>query len=230
MARYTSNLRFRPVQAIATAVFSGLVLFAGTPIQQAAANPIAPDQLISNRGLAQNPPQLAIDRAFQRVSKRSGVAVEDLQLQRYSRETWSDGCLGLGKPVELCMMGLVEGWQIEIVDGQRSWFFRTDLSGERVRRVKSNSPEVLPPSVRDRVFQSASEQFDIPVDRLQVVEAEPRIWNGCLGIDPGDGMACTEIGIFGWRVAIEGDQQTWVYHTNQDGSDVRLNPAPEMNQ
>lgn len=54
----------------------------------------------------------------------------------YSRETWSDGCLGLGGPAESCLAVITEGWKVELIDavsGKR-FVYRTNLNGESVRR------------------------------------------------------------------------------------------------
>ncbi|NEZ60432.1 hypothetical protein DXZ20_33295 [Leptolyngbyaceae cyanobacterium CCMR0081] len=58
------------------------------------------------------------------------------QVSRYSRETWSDGCLGLGGPAESCLAALTEGWEVEVLDtatGQ-SYIYRTNSDGTQVRR------------------------------------------------------------------------------------------------
>lgn len=59
-----------------------------------------------------------------------------VQVERYSRETWSDGCLGLGGPAESCLAALTEGWKVELIDtasGKR-YVYRTNLNGDSVRR------------------------------------------------------------------------------------------------
>ena len=53
----------------------------------------------------------------------------------YSRQTWSDGCLGLGGPAESCLAALTEGWQVALVDsatGDR-YTYRTNEDGSAVR-------------------------------------------------------------------------------------------------
>ena len=58
------------------------------------------------------------------------------QIDQYSQETWSDGCLGLGGPAESCLAALTDGWQVEIVDLETSqrYIYRTNLRGDSVRR------------------------------------------------------------------------------------------------
>ncbi|MDY6941275.1 MAG: hypothetical protein SWY16_26910 [Cyanobacteriota bacterium] len=145
---------------------------------------------------------------------------------RYSRETWSDGCLGLGGPAESCLAALTEGWQVEVIDTNtnQSFFYRTTLNGDSIRR--STLAINLPPSLRDRIFQTIADSGFADFNALSVVSAEPRLWDGCYGIPPEDGV-CTQIGILGWRAVITDGSQSWVYHTDNLGSEIRLNETGE---
>ncbi|MGJ3252078.1 MAG: hypothetical protein ACFE0J_13240 [Elainellaceae cyanobacterium] len=71
------------------------------------------------------------------IAPKFGVSADQVSIVRHSRETWQDGCLGLGKPEEFCTMMLVEGWQVEAQVGEQSKVFRTDLTGDVVRQVES---------------------------------------------------------------------------------------------
>ncbi|MDB9526686.1 hypothetical protein PN498_11850 [Oscillatoria sp. CS-180] len=143
-----------------------------------------------------------------------------LRIGRYSRETWSDGCLGLGGPAELCLAVLTEGWQVEVIDSSdRSYFYRTDLSGNSIRR--STLDQNLPPSLRDRIFQMVVENGWATAENLAIVEAEPQLWDGCYGIPSEDG-ACPDIGILGWRAVVSDGNQSWIYHTDNTGMVIRL--------
>ena len=65
-----------------------------------------------------------------------GVPADQITIQSHSRQTWSDGCLGLGGPAELCLAALTEGWQVEAVDTETSktYVYRTSLNGDQIRR------------------------------------------------------------------------------------------------
>ena len=58
------------------------------------------------------------------------------QIDQYSRETWSDGCLELGGPDESCLAVITDGWRVAIVDltTDQRYVYRTTLSGNSVRR------------------------------------------------------------------------------------------------
>lgn len=64
------------------------------------------------------------------------IPTDQITLQNHSRRTWSDGCLGLGGPAELCLAALTEGWQVEAVDSEtnETYVYRTNLNGDQIRR------------------------------------------------------------------------------------------------
>lgn len=70
------------------------------------------------------------------LANHLSIPTEQITIQGYSRQTWSDGCLGLGGPAELCLAALAEGWQIEAVDvaTEEIYIYRTDLNGAQIRR------------------------------------------------------------------------------------------------
>jgi hypothetical protein len=80
----------------------------------------------------------------------------------------------------------------------------------------------LPESVAQAVLQDASKRSNLPRRELRVAKAEPRNWpDGCLGLPAPDSF-CTQIVVSGWQVIVEGKQRSFVYHTNNSGSLVKL--------
>ncbi len=66
-----------------------------------------------------------------------------INLERSSRQTWSDSCLGLGGPAESCLFALTEGWQVTVVDNtDKATTYRTNLSGNSIRREPKNGEAV----------------------------------------------------------------------------------------
>ncbi|MEM6253422.1 MAG: hypothetical protein AAF821_10915 [Cyanobacteria bacterium P01_D01_bin.156] len=64
------------------------------------------------------------------------IRTDQITIQTYSRRTWSDGCLGLGGPAELCLAALTKGWQAEAIDTTTNtpYIYRTNLTGDQIRR------------------------------------------------------------------------------------------------
>jgi|GEM_PF-1366485 len=203
--------------------------------------PASDTPTLSSLSIAQNsiaqsrrfPSENLVTQVRQVASRDLNIPIDNLHIMRYSDETWTDSCLGLGGPAELCAQVMVEGWQMEVSDGEQSWFYRISDSGDTIRR--SERSDVLPPSVRDRLLTKAAQQLNIPISELGVISSEPHMWDGCLGIPTAPNQPCTEIGILGWRAVVQRGEATrsaptWVFHLDQDASEVRLNAsAPNPN-
>ena len=81
----------------------------------------------------------------------------------------------------------------------------------------------LPESVKNAVLQAASEDLELPISQLKIIQAQPQTWNdGCLNLAGADEF-CTQALVPGWRVTVDAVDKTLVYHTNRTGSAVRLN-------
>ena len=166
------------------------------------------------------PPNAVTDRVLTTAAQDLGVPQDSLGFLRVNEETWTDGCLGIGSTDEICLQALVEGWQIEVVHNNQSWFYRTNATGDDVRQ--SYLENNLPPSLGDSVLTAAATDSGIPEEQLEIIRAEPRDWNGCLGLEkPGE--ACTQVVIFGWRVMVISENRLMVFHTDMIGYQIRLN-------
>mgnify|MGYP001792129811 CR=1 FL=1 len=166
------------------------------------------------------PPSSVSNSVLTTAAQDLGIPQADLSLLRANEETWTDGCLGIGSPDEACLQALVEGWQLEVVHDNQSWFYRTDATGETVRQ--SYLDNNLPPSLSDLALTTAAADSGILKERLEIIRAEPRDWNGCLGLEkPGE--ACAQVRFFGWQVTVMGENRLLVYHTDMIGYQIRLN-------
>ena len=67
------------------------------------------------------------------LAKLQKIPPAKLKVVKYSQESWSDGCLGLPQPEEICSQAIVEGWRVVVSDGSQEWVYRTDNSGRNVR-------------------------------------------------------------------------------------------------
>lgn len=184
------------------------------PLQQPTNRRTTPVQL-------PNSVSIAVRRTHAREFK---LPIATLQIASFSRETWSDGCLGLGKPNESCLAALVDGWYVEVSDGTQSWFYRTDATGRSIRLEDPNLIGSLPLEVSRKVLRTVAQAQNVPVNQLQIAAARSMTWDGCLGV-AGPTDACTMIAIPGWQVIVSGPQQYWVYHINQTADQIKLNPT-----
>ncbi len=192
--------------------FSFPSLRAGLPTSQNSSSPSAQEQA----------PRSVRIRVRRTIARETGIPASRLRVVAATKETWQDGCLGLGGPAESCLLALVQGWRITVTDRSQTWIYRTDSTGQTIRQESHTGSSALPQQVNDRILSAASQESGIPLDQLQVTQAEQKTWDGCLGIETGTAM-CPQIAIFGWRVVVSGSGKSWVYHSNNDGSQVRLN-------
>ncbi|MBT9315051.1 hypothetical protein [Leptothoe spongobia] len=166
------------------------------------------------------------DKIMAAIAQDMNTSVKQFSAYRFNYETWPNTCLGLGKPAEDCTDVLTQGWQIEAIrrgeENPQSVFYRTDSTGDTIRR--STLDNNLPPSVQEKVLQVTVEHFNVPLKKLSVTDAEAVDWDGCLGIyEPWH--LCTMQLIFGWQITVSNGTKTWVYHTDNDASVIRLKPS-----
>lgn len=87
----------------------------------------------SSTGQNNSPASEVIDAVRQDLSNRTNLGSDRFALVKATQKTWSDGCLGLPRSDEMCTQALVEGWQIVIGNGDRTWTYRTDTRGRAIR-------------------------------------------------------------------------------------------------
>jgi len=91
--------------------------------------------------------------------------------------------------------------------------------------TQSDQPASNISPAQEAAVLSLSAQLALPVDQIRVVRSEAVEWpDGCLGL-AGPGVMCIQVITPGYRVTLEANGQTYLYHTNTDGSLVILNPG-----
>lgn len=73
------------------------------------------------------------DRILPQIAEDQGISPAALSVVSSTAETWSDSCLGVPNPVELCAAVLTPGWRVTVTDGATTWVYRTDATGEVIR-------------------------------------------------------------------------------------------------
>lgn len=80
----------------------------------------------------------------------------------------------------------------------------------------------LPTSVGNSVLQSASQQLQLPVSELRIVEAQSQTWlDECLGLTQSNATCPQEL-TSGWQIAVASRRRRWLFRTNASGSTVKL--------
>ena len=169
-------------------------------------------------------PRLVANAVLQDLGRRQGILTRQVQIIDYNQQTWRNGCLELPQPDELCTQALVPGWRLVVSNDKQNWTYHTNSNGRSLRLASTNtSSDKLPASVKNAVLQAASKRLQQPISQLTIIQAQQQTWrDGCLELPNADEF-CTQALVSGWRVVVNGGEQTLVYHTNQTGSAIRLN-------
>lgn len=124
------SIRLIPVLFLTLAMFltTDLVSLAMTEVQK----PVVVERLSENVELSDRIASAVITD----LSKQTGIPTKNLKITRSSRQTWSNGCLGISKPGEICTQALVEGWRIVVSGNNRTWVYRSNRNG-RILRLES---------------------------------------------------------------------------------------------
>jgi hypothetical protein len=124
------QIKLIPVLFLTLAIFltTDLVSLAMAEVQK----PVVVERLSENVELSDQVTKAVITE----VSKQTKIPANQLKITQYSRQTWSNGCLGISKPGEICTQALVEGWRIVVSGNNRTWVYRSNRNG-RILRLES---------------------------------------------------------------------------------------------
>jgi hypothetical protein len=59
--------------------------------------------------------------------------MEEITVLSHEATQWSDSCLGLASPDEMCLQVITPGWRVILEVGSQQFEYHTDETGERVR-------------------------------------------------------------------------------------------------
>jgi hypothetical protein len=191
---------------------------------------------LASHPLIQHPPNLLIplhppspDRlpvalangVRRQVALQLQLPIQALRITSFSRENWTDGCLGL-KTSNLCPSVIVPGWRIQLSAAAQNWFYRTDEQGGMIRAERFETMGTLPNGIQNAVLAMASQRTGTLIHELTIGNSRPQRWNHCLGL-PSPRETCSLVPTPGWQVVVSNVKQYWVFHVDQDGKRIRLN-------
>jgi hypothetical protein len=163
--------------------------------------------------------QQVVDRVSEQSAQDHQVDVDDVEIISVEREEWTDSCLGLGGPAEMCAFVITPGYRVVVaVDGDE-YAYRTDLIGDVIRAEHDMAmeDELAVLAVRER----AAEDQGIDVNAAQVISVEREEWpDACLGLALPDEM-CAQAITPGYRIVVAVDGEQYAYRTNLTGDLIR---------
>lgn len=129
-------------------------------------------------------PSTLADTLRQDLSQQIQIPISQLQVVEARQQTWSDGCLGLGKLDESCLQALVEGWRVVLSDGQQRWVYHTDATGSVYRLAPPTNGQgvSLPPAdsivpVSQKISQANPSNHSLGA-RMSASELPPALRSG----------------------------------------------------
>ncbi len=172
--------------------------------------------------------RLLVTRKVQRdLAQRLNVKPETLTVLDAALTTWPDQCLGLARPFERCKGGEVSGWRVQVTSAQQQWVYRTNRTASQLGiEPLTGTPDFghgeFSVETSRLLLSAVAKQVNQPLAKLQILEVQPEVWNGCLGIFEPD-RACTEQAIAGFRTSVTDGQTIWIYHLSEDGAQIAQN-------
>jgi hypothetical protein len=169
------------------------------------------------------------DRLLRRISTTHQVPVRELRIVAAEPQNWSDSCLGLGGPAEICAAVITPGWEVTVASNLYTWVYRTNGDGTALRQASPEAPPgaapPLPPLQAVADLKAHIARTDgVAARDLTVVDVAERLWDGCYGLPAPAGEVCPQVLVPGLQVVVQSRDRVWVYHTDQQGSVFHLNP------
>jgi uncharacterized protein YcnI len=185
---------------------------------------------VANRNIPSNSTKLP-DKVRESVLKRAAnflkLPISELTIIQSEKRDWRNSCLELAEPGRLCSQIIVPGWKVVAGAKEQVLVYHTNEKGS-VTRLNQKESEIknqeLPVKVRKAVIKAGVESSNLPVSELQITNISRITVDGCLNL-PKPGEACTKIAQPAWKVTVKAGRQKLVYHSKEDGSEVRLNAS-----
>ena len=223
-------------------ILAGMFLAACTPAAKplpATTTPVPPTPV--ETGVPVPPAAQAVQAA---LAERLGVDAGAVKILEIEAQQWSDTCLGLGGPAEMCGQVIVPGFRIVVEANGQQAVFRTDRAGSTIREAVDESAagpnadktpigkpvlEGETPEAVKKVIDLVSAENSLRPADVRVVSVEEVMWSdSCLGVNLR-GMMCMQVITPGYRVIVEAGGKQMVYHTDDAGGKIIEAGAPQPN-
>lgn len=219
--------KFRTLLASVCASLSIGSAISSTTDIPALSQPTSFARISSSREFKPIPPASVIHSIRQTVKQK--FRATKITVISATEENWPDDCLGLPEPLEPCNDKIILGWRVEVRDNLRIWIYHSNRTGKKLRleslknlRIKNPKGIILSPVIANKLIQRVAQETNIIPAKLRITTLKPQKFNSCLGIfDPT--RPCSTTTFKGWQAIITGPDQTFVYHLNQNATQVVQN-------
>lgn len=175
-------------------------------------------------------PRNVRDAVKQEARNLSGLSTRRLQIVNFKPANWAYGCEDFS--LNPCDRVAVSGWEVTVRGNRENWVFLSDARGNQVKLSNqiSQPQSRLPRFVADAILRDASQWSNLPQRRIRIVKSERKVWNNPCYLTFNRICNKAFIRTPGWIVTVEANNQTWIYHTNDDASIVTLDRTPSLTQ
>jgi len=160
------------------------------------------------------------------LADKLGLSPDDITVVSATQTEFSDSCLGLGGPAEMCAQALTPGWLVMLNAGGQEYEAHTDATGVQVRIADEEMGMDSTDAISASAAAVLADELALSPDEITVVSAEQTEFSdGCLGLGRPD-EACLQAITPGWLVMLSAGGQQYEAHTDLTGTMVRLANMP----
>ena len=161
----------------------------------------------------------------------SGLSSRRLRVVSFKPANWQYGCedFSFNAP---CDRTDVSGWEVTVSGNSQTWVFFTDATGNQVKLSNQNSQPTsgLPQAVSNAIVRDASQWSGLSRRRIRIVGSERKVWSNPCYLTFNRICNKAFIRTPGWIVTVEANNQTWIYHANDNASTVVLDRSRSLTQ
>ncbi len=160
----------------------------------------------------------------------SGFSSRKLKIVSFKPANWEYGCedFSFNAP---CDRTDVSGWEVTVSGNSQTSVFFTDATGNQVKLSNQNqTPSQLPRVVSGAILRDATQWSGLSQRAIRIVKSERQIWSNPCYLTFNRICNKAFIRTPGWIVTVEANNQTWIYHANDNASIVVLDRTQSLTQ
>lgn len=160
----------------------------------------------------------------------SGLSARNLKIVSFKPANWAYGCEDFG--YNPCDRVAVSGWEVTVSGNSQNWVFLSDGTGNQVKLAnQNNQPQSgLPQVVANAILRDAAQWSGLSQRNLRIVNSERKIWNNPCFLTFNRICNKAFIRTPGWIVTVEANNQTWIYHANDNASIIALDRSLSLTE
>ncbi len=159
--------------------------------------------------------------------QRSSIPIRELQIKESHTKNFSNPCIF--KFGEICTREYnpIEGWEVVVQVQKQSWTYHVDRSGSQIvldPKVSTSKSAALPQEIQDAILQDASDRSGVASADLQITQVTEKTFSNPCVFKFGEICTLEYNPVKGWEVVVQVQQQAWIYHVDESGSQIVLDP------